>query len=168
MLSRPRPTVVHLADVTTLPIRTTTLFRGATQGFPQTDRHPAVCVSWQDAQAYVSWLSRTTGASYRLPTVPELRQAAVASPPGCTGRRSVFLRDRGEGTCPVGSYGANPLGLSDMLGNVGEWTTDRATDPTPPRRVLRGTTWYHEYASAVVMPSNRTHGSGIRVVRTLD
>ena len=39
--------------------------------FPQTDRHPVVYVSWDDAQAYVSWLSRTTGASYRLPTDSE-------------------------------------------------------------------------------------------------
>ena len=45
---------------------------------PQTDRHPATCVSWDDAQAYVSWLSRRTDARYRLPTESEWELAAVA------------------------------------------------------------------------------------------
>ena len=30
-------------------------------GFPQTDRHPVTCVSGDDAQTYVSWLSRLAG-----------------------------------------------------------------------------------------------------------
>ena len=45
-------------------------------GFPQTDRHPVTCVNWDDAQAYVSWLSRRTAATYRLPTEAEWERAA--------------------------------------------------------------------------------------------
>ena len=35
-------------------------------GFPQDDKHPVVCVTWQDAQDYVHWLSQRTGHKYRL------------------------------------------------------------------------------------------------------
>ena len=52
-------------------------------GFPQTDRHPVTCVSWDDAQAYVSWLSRTTDMRYRLPTEAEWDGAAAGSQRGC-------------------------------------------------------------------------------------
>jgi formylglycine-generating enzyme required for sulfatase activity len=36
-------------------------------GFAQTDRHPVVCVEWQEADAYAAWLARLTGKTYRLP-----------------------------------------------------------------------------------------------------
>ena len=45
-------------------------------GSSQTDRHPVTCVSLDDAQAYVLWLSRTARAKYRLPTEVELDLAA--------------------------------------------------------------------------------------------
>ena len=40
-------------------------------GFAQSGTHPVVCVSWNDARAYTSWLSRLTGKHYRLPTESE-------------------------------------------------------------------------------------------------
>jgi formylglycine-generating enzyme required for sulfatase activity/uncharacterized caspase-like protein len=40
-------------------------------GFAQDGRHPVVCISWEDANAYVEWLSVKTGKSYRLLTEAE-------------------------------------------------------------------------------------------------
>ena len=106
-------------------------------GFPQTDRHPVTCVSWDDAQAYVSWLSRTTGGAYGLPTEAEWDRAAAGSQPGCDrlGRGT-----RPNGACPVGASVANAAGLSDMVGNLWEWTQD-CWEGDCGRRVFRGGSW---------------------------
>ena len=140
-------------------------------GFPQTDRHPVTCVSWDEAQAYVSWLSRTTGMGYRLPTEAEWDRAAVGSQRGCDDNGRVEY----EGTCPVGSYGSNAAGLSDMVGNLQEWTAD-CVEGDCGRRVARGGTWrsfgelglMHTGARSLSPAGIRTRFHGFRVSRTLD
>ena len=138
-------------------------------GFPQTDRHPVTCMSWNDAQAYVSWLSRTTGARYRLPTEAEWERAAAGSQRGCD-------RDRtgNRGTCPVGSYGSNAAGLSDMVGNLFEWTEDCWGKDDCGRLVLRGGSWgigaelQRPGARFGNRAGDRFGAFGFRVSRTLD
>ncbi len=153
-------------------------------GFAQTGRHPVVCVSWDDATAYVVWLSKATGKTYRLPSEAEWEYAAragtqtarfwgdgrdeacrfanVADRTGATRLgwdnkpETVFRCTDGHAhTSPVGSFPANPWGLSDMLGNVWQWTADcwnetyrgAPADGTPwtsgdcARRVARGGSW---------------------------
>ena len=97
--------------------------------------HPVVLVSWDDAQAYASWLSAQTGADYRLPSESEWEYAARAGTvtryhwgdwiganhANCAECGSPWGNER---TAPVGSFAPNAFGLHDMLGNVWEWVQD--------------------------------------------
>ena len=137
-------------------------------GFRQSNRHPVTCVTWDDAQEYVSWLSRRTGAVYRLPTESEWERAASGSEAGCVARRTRRLA-----TCAVGSYGSNAAGLSDMIGNVSEWTSD-CWEGDCGRRVVRGGSWFDPAVSPSPGARNGNtvghfdNGLGFRVLRTLD
>jgi len=118
------------------------------------DHHPVMCVSWDDAHAYLQWLSQQTGKHYRLPSEAEWEYAARAGsnarypfgddPAALCKHANVFDRsgkaaiarltgktrtevacdDQAELTTVVGMYAANAFGLHDMLGNVGEFVED--------------------------------------------
>ena len=113
---------------------------------PAADDHPVTQVSWNDAVAYCRW------AGKRLPTEVEWEHAARNAKPG--GLRYAWgdelvvngkhmanawqgefphrntVEDGFLATSPVGHFGASPLGLTDMGGNVWEWCED----------------WYRSYA----------------------
>ena len=94
-------------------------------GFSQTDSHPAVCVSYEDARAYAQWLSTRTGEAYRLPSASEWRQIAnyKGSGSACQDGRVNCGQD---GTVPAGSGPASPLGIVGVRGNAREWLSDCA------------------------------------------
>src|SRR5215831_2544595 len=96
---------------------------------------PVINVNWDDAQAYVKWLSRMTGKKYRLLSEAEWEYAARA------GTVTAFYwgddLDKANANChrcenewskvktsPVGSFNHNPWGLYDMAGNVWQWVED--------------------------------------------
>ncbi len=102
---------------------------------------PVINVSWNDAQAYLRWLSRKGGAEYRLLSEAEWEYAARAGTTtpfhfGSTistdqanydgestygsGRKGIYRKK----TVPVGSFQSNAFGLHDVHGNVYEWVAD--------------------------------------------
>ena len=120
--------------------------KGGDEGWGKGNR-PVINVSWEDAKAYVKWLSGKTGEDYGLLSEAEWEYAARA---GTTGRfsnngtesdlcdiangadastdydwRNTSCSDGyGKQTAPVGSFAANAFGLHDMHGNVWEWVED--------------------------------------------
>jgi formylglycine-generating enzyme required for sulfatase activity len=102
---------------------------------------PVDCVNWDDAKAYVAWLSKKTGKTYRLLSEAEWEYAARAgtTTPFSTGPTITTDQANFNGNftytgsrkgqfranfVSVGSFPANGFGLHDMHGNVEEWVED--------------------------------------------
>lgn len=123
---------------------------------------PVQNASWDDAEAFVKWLSARTGKSYRLPTEPEFEYAARAGSQtrfawgnepsrqqanygdeNCCGGVADGA-DQWTNPAPVGSFPANAFGLHDMAGNVQEWVQD---------------CWVDSYEAAALDGSARTNNA---------
>ncbi|NNE27892.1 MAG: formylglycine-generating enzyme family protein [Saprospiraceae bacterium] len=117
--------------------------------------HPIINISWNDAQEYIKWLNKISGAAYRLPTeaefeyviksgkqnsvypwgsgLPVNENIADESRRDIPGRREIWngYNDGFPYTSPVGSYSPNSFGVYDINGNAWEWVQD----------------WYGKYTS---------------------
>ncbi|MFA6107320.1 MAG: formylglycine-generating enzyme family protein [Candidatus Latescibacterota bacterium] len=160
--------------------------------------NPAAYISWDDVQDFVRQLNQAAGDSlYRLPTEAEWEYACRAgtTTPWSFGSDEAQLGqyawywanafDPGlTGAQPGGLKLANPWGLHDMHGNVGEWMQDWygsygsawAVDPPGPstgsHRVVRGGSYgssarYTRSAYRLyVTPTTRGSSVGARLLRT--
>ena len=120
-------------------------------GFQQTERDPVVCVNWDDAKAYVAWLSKKSNQNYRLPTEAEWEYAArsgtttrywwgddarhtaqcayangadISTKSKLSSWKVTDCDDSFIYTAPSGRFKPNTFGLYDMLGNVWQWVED--------------------------------------------
>ncbi|MBK7993995.1 MAG: formylglycine-generating enzyme family protein [Blastocatellia bacterium] len=116
--------------------------------------HPAINVSWEDANAYAAWVGK------RLPTEEEWEKAARGPeariwPWGKDYQPNLSnlsgKEDGFETTAPVGSLpsGVSPYGLQDTIGNVWEWTSSR----------------YIPYPGAPLIDDERLNKENFRVIR---
>jgi formylglycine-generating enzyme required for sulfatase activity len=102
-----------------------------------TPNHPQVGVSWYEATAFCTWLSRELGQPVRLPSEAELERAARHTdgriyPWGdefdqtaCNNRYLNLGSTAAVGIFPTGD---SVCGAADMSGNVWEWTATRWAD----------------------------------------
>lgn len=144
----------------------------------QTEDHPIVKVSWNDAVAFCAWLSKKEGKKYRLPTEAEWEYACRAGTKTQfhSGDDEAGLKEvanfRTAGTTPVGQFKANAFGLFDMHGNVYEWCED-LYQAGGSGRVIRGGSWdwcdsagsWRSASRRERGPSNRSDYLGFRVAR---
>ncbi len=132
-------------------------------GFDQSEDHPVVCVTWDEANTFCHWLTgQEPGLSYRLPLDEEWTSAAGTShrypwgnewpPPKGVGNYAGLEKrtslpgngwtiayghsDGNWTTARVASYQKNPHGLWDLGGNVWEYCIDRYRESMNEAMVL--------------------------------
>ena len=159
-------------------------------GRKATDDLPVVNVSWNDAAAYVAWLSQRTGKHYRLPSEAEFEYALRGGTTtrywwgnGTPDRKVENLTGSGDrsrsgrswsnafhgyrdgywGPAPVMSFVANPFGLYDIDGNVSEWVADCWHD-NYIRAPDDGSAWINPGCSAHVLRGGSWGSSPAQVI----
>jgi formylglycine-generating enzyme required for sulfatase activity len=159
-----------------------------------TRRFPVEQVSWDEVQDFIKRVNgqvKEPAWVYRLPTEVEWEYACRGGPMAdksmsafdyylqkpaneLLATQANFVPRPGlqKGTCAVGSYPPNRLGLYDMHGNVWEWCQDAEEGPDgSTRRAFRGGAWYNGpgFLRAAVRdsrsPSHHDTGMGLRLAR---
>ncbi len=140
-------------------------------GFSQADDHPVVCVTWNDAQAYIDWLNQLpdvrksgNGAGYRLLAESEREYATRAGSVDVywwgdtfqTNKANYFKADEKRATVAVQNNSSNLFGMYSVHGNTWDWVEDCFHDSyvgapvngsawttgcTTEEKVLRGGSW---------------------------
>src|SRR5215204_1028761 len=154
---------------------------------------PVVNVSFDDATAFAAWRSKRDGVSYHLPTEEEWEYAARNGeqsdlyPWGPDWKdKAAVLKDATPAAVGSRAEGKNKWGVFDLIGNVWEWTSSRASAyPGNPAVVpasiqdwvtIRGGCYVSDPAKAdapvssclreFVPPSTKTTLLGFRLVRS--
>jgi hypothetical protein len=130
------------------------------------DECPVVKVTYDDAARYCEWLGQKENCEVRLPTDQQWQRAAR----GMDGRVyhwGMSLPDQPKAVCngleywnsnagnakttPVGIFRWKPFGLSDLIGNVWEYTCEQ----TGERVLTRGGSFYTDHTKWKIRTINR-------------
>ena len=154
-------------------------------------RLPVIEVTWNQAKAYIDWLSRKTGKTYRLLSEAEREYVTRAGTTTAywTGKTLSASQDNFDArqTVPVDSFQPNPFGLYQVHGNVWDWVEDCWNEsyqgaPTDGsawtsgncgKRIVRGGAWNENvrFSRSAYRgsfdPTTRLYGTGLRVARSL-
>ncbi len=107
-------------------------------------KRPVTNLRWHGAAAFCDWLSRRTGAYYRLPTEAEWEFAAragdAAAAPAALDETAWHKGNSKDQTQPGAKKKPNAFGVHDMLGGVWEYCLESTQSPDflP---ALRGGAW---------------------------
>jgi|GEM_PF-5087350 len=115
-------------------------------------KRPVNEITWYGAKAYCDWMGK------RLPSADEWEWAArgreedrvypwgneikLTIHPVCWQRYDSKF-DTGQGTCEVGKYARSRDGVTDMAGNVWEWTST-FSDEFSNLVIMKGGAWYND------------------------